>query len=71
MATTTTPLPGLGGDSYRKIEGVEYQRLANGVQGVVFSLLNHMHRTYSEENGATHGDGGPREVRRFRRPLRR
>lgn len=59
MATTSTPLPGLGGDGYRKIEGDEYQRLANGVQGVVFGLLNHMHRSYSEEHGVTHGDGGP------------
>lgn len=59
MATTSTPLPGLGGGAYRKIEGDEYQRLANAVQGVVFRLLNQMHSAYSEEHGATHGDGGP------------
>lgn len=55
----SAPLPGLGGEPYRRIENQEYQDLAAKVHEGVLRLLGLMAAVQSKAEGSAHIDGGP------------
>lgn len=60
MATTSTPLPGLGGaPDYRRFAPQEAQAIASSITAAMFGLLNRMHSDLSAKDGAEFGDGAP------------